>query len=222
MKKSSKIAALLALAGSTQAMAGDGFFGFSAGLQIYDDGTDLWCVIDVYADFTDDGFAVLNVFNADVSSSNGGGFHHNDLADATGGSWKPSFSFDIAGVYDPMRDSYVTIGYGVGAAAALNQTALDPIFGTGSGGYIPLNAGWFNLTPDNAQYATGGQIHIAHFVMEYSYSYPEGFLFEAEIGYNTDPGTEVMFGQHEIFLFPAPSGIALFGLAGLRSRRRRA
>ena len=37
--------------------------------------------MDIYAEFSDDSFAVLNVFNPDVRSGNGSGFHHNDLAD---------------------------------------------------------------------------------------------------------------------------------------------
>ncbi len=221
MKNRTKIALLLALAGSTQAMAGGGFIGFSGDFEIYDDGADLWCVFDIYAEFTDDSFAVLNVFNADVTTYDGGGFHHNDLADATGGSWKPSFSFDIPGAYDPMRDSYVTIGYGVGALAALNQTALDPGFDPSNTPYIPTNAGWFNLTPDNAQYSSDGRLHIAHLVREFPSGGVENFLFSAEIGYNTGPGTEVSFGEGFFGGIPAPGGIALFGLAGLHSRRRR-
>lgn len=215
-----KFAALIAIAGSAQAMAGGGFAGFSGEFDIYDDGADLWCVFDIYADFTDDSFATLNVFNAEVTSGVESGFHHNDLADASGGSFKPSFSFDIPGAYDPMRDSYVTIGYGVGAQAALNQTALDPSFGPGLGSDIPSGAGWFNLSPDNTQYPSGGRLKIAHLVMEYSGSFPENFWFEADIGYNAGPGTEVNFGHGAFGAIPAPGGIALLGLAGLRRRRR--
>ena len=133
MYKASLISTAAALTLSGAAFAGGGFTGFSGEVATY---TDIfggeWTTIDVYADFTDDSFAVLNVFNSDIFSSDGAGFHHNDLADAQGGSWKPSFSFDIAGAYDPMRDSYVTIGYGVGAAAALNQGVLESCGGAGS------------------------------------------------------------------------------------------
>ena len=197
-----KFAALIATAAaSSMALAGGNpFTGFSYERSSYDDGTSNWWVVDIYANFTSDDFAVLNVFNSDIGTNDGLGFHHNDLADAQGGSWKPSFSFDIAGAYDPMRDSYVTIGYGVGALAALNQTALDPGFGTGVGPMIPENAGWFNLTPDNAQFASGGQLHVGHFVMNSNRSSLENMSFAAEIGYNSGPGTEVAFGYgSEVF-----------------------
>ena len=219
MTKKFLIPSALVLTVSGAAFAG--FDGFSGVVTEYDDGFGgTWDVINVYADFSDDSFGTLNVFNAEIFSSDAGGFNHNDLADATGGSWKPSFSFSIPGAYDPMRDSYVTIGYGVGALAALNQTALDPGFGTGSGGFIPTNAGWFNLTPDDAQYASGGQLHVGQFVM--AADREADFTFEAEIGYNTGAGTEVAFGEGIFTTVPAPGALALIGLGGLCARRRRA
>ena len=225
MKNSINLAATIALAASASAFAGlDGFTGYSGVASIYDDGVGgEWHVVDVYANFTDDSWATLNVFNAEVSASDNNGFSHNDLAAASGGSWKPSFSFDIPGAYDPMKDSYVTIGYGVGASAALNQTALDPGFGSGSGAFIPSGAGWFNLTPDNPQYASGGQIQIGHFVMS-TMRDVSSMSFSAEIGYNTGPGTSVNFGSDDIniALVPAPGALALLGLGGLVARRRRA
>ena len=96
MNKASLITAAATLTLTGAAMAGSGFTGFSGVVADYDDGLGgNWTTINMYANFTDDSFAVLNVFNADVFSSDGLGFHHNDLADAQGGSWKPSFSFDI-------------------------------------------------------------------------------------------------------------------------------
>jgi hypothetical protein len=203
------------------------FTGFEGVASRYNDGVTEWQVIDMYANFDTDGTeAVLNVFNAEIFTADSGGFHHNDLADAQGGSWKPSFSFNIPGVYDPMRDSYVDVGYGVGAAAALNQTALDPNFGDGIGGGVPDGAGWFNLTPDNPRYATGGQLHIGHFVWDATRS--DGnelgfFVFEADIGFNEGPGSEVSFGQGAYtWAVPAPGALALLGLGGIAARRRRA
>ena len=202
------------------------FDGFRGEASRYNDGVTEWQVINMYADFTDDSFAVLNVFNADIATRDQLGFNHNDLADAQGGSWKPSFSFNVPGVYDPMRDSYVTIGYGVGAEAALNQTALDPSFGTGLGANIPFGAGWFNLTPDTPQYAAGGSVHIGQFVWDSARSDGDPvafFVFEADVGYNSGPGTEVSFGYGYSYVWdiPAPGAIALLGMGGLVARRRR-
>ena len=223
-RSSIKIAALLILAGTTHAMAGVGFIDYRFDVGQYNDGVDNWWTVDVYAEFTDDSWAVLNVFNADITTNDGQGFHHNDLSDATGGSWKPSFSFDIPGSYDPMRDSYVTIGYGVGAEAALNQTALDPGFDPSNTPFIPTNAGWFNLTPDDPQYASNGEVKLAHFVLNTNRADLQFITFQADIGYNTGPGSEVQFGEapSAIIELPAPGALALLGLGGLAARRRRA
>ncbi|MCH2145218.1 MAG: hypothetical protein MK082_08740 [Phycisphaerales bacterium] len=225
MNKASLIASAAAATLAGAAFAD--FTGFSGVASQYNDGITNWQVIDMYANFNTDGTeAVLNVYNAEIGTSDGLGFNHNDLADAQGGSWKPSFSFEVPGVYDPMRDSYVDIGYGVGAAAALNQTALDPNFGTGLGANIPSGAGWFNLTPDNPRYANGGSLHIGHFVWDSSRS--DGnelnfFTFTADIGYNEGPGSEVSFGSGSYtWDIPAPGALALLGLGGIVARRRRA
>ena len=85
--------------------------------------------------------ALVNVFSADITTSVSLGLNHIDLANATDSSWKPSFLFEILPTYDPEKDSYVTIGYGVGASAALNQTALDPGFGTGDGARVNFGSG---------------------------------------------------------------------------------
>ena len=204
--------AAMILAGSASA----DFLGFEGVESTYDDGTTNWSVIDMYAEY-DSAHATLNIFNAVVT----GDFNHNDLADATGGSWKPSFSFSIPGSYDPMRDSYVTIGYGVGALAALNQTTLDPNFDPSNLSSIPEGAGWFNLTPDTPQYAEDQgdgtyRIHIGHFVA----TDMDDFSFSAEIGFNDGPGTDVSFGSGE--WVPAPGALALLGLGGIVARRRRA
>ena len=216
MNKASLITAgaVLSLTGAAFA----DFTGFSGEETQYDG----FNVINVYADF-DAAQAVLNVYNAEIFLTDGSGFNHNDLADAQGGSWKPSFSFDIAGSYDPGKDSYATVGYGVGAMAALNQTALDPSFGAGLGGFIPVNAGWFNLTPDSPQYATdngngGYSLHVGQFV----FAADTTFTFDAEIGFNDGPGTEVSFGEGIFTTVPAPGALALLGLSGVVARRRRA
>ena len=49
------------------------------------------------------------------------------------------------------------------------------------------------------------------------------FSFEAEMGANAGPGSEVEFGQdlYTLPAIPAPGALALLGLGGLAARRRR-
>ncbi len=181
--------------------AAAGLIGFEGDTSTYSDGTTDWQVVEMYARFDTNGTeAVLNIFNVDVKTSDLLGFNHNDLNDAGGGSWKPSFSFDIAGLYDPSRDSYATVGYGVGAAASLNQTSLDPNFGVGTGAFVPSDAGWFNLTPASEQFATP-RLKIGQFVWEVSRN--ASFTFSGDIGFK-DANNNVQFGSGS-FSFPDSS-----------------
>ena len=170
------------------------FVDFSTTHSSYVDGGGTWDVFDVYANFSDDQYALLNVFNADISSDDSEGFHHNDNLIGVDGTWLPSASIELLedGI-DPSNDSYVNVGYGVGAEASSNNTTLDPNFNPQTGPYVPMNAGWYNGNPSNAMYAPMGQIHVGRFVTEAFRSVY--FTFEAEVGYHTGPGTEVFFGE---------------------------
>ena len=174
--------------------------------------------IDMYANFSDAGNVFLNIFNSDVDNG-GAGFQHDDFTTLSGGngSWLPSQSADVAGL-NSLFDSYVTAGYAnIGAA---NSTALDPNFidnGDGLGPFVPATAGWFNGNPSNV--ISGVKIHIGHFVM--ASSTVGDFSFEGSMGWKTDAATtEVQFASGS-WTIPAPGALALLGLGGLATRRRR-
>ena len=181
-------------------------------------------VVQMFAVFDNADAVVLNIFNADVSLLEGE-FIHNDVQVGAGGTWSPNASLDIPGFTDSGNDSYVTIGYGVGAQAATNGTNLDPSFGTGLGGTIPTGAGWFNGNPPNEQVASefggGSNGRSGYAVMLGQFVWSDGyfFCFESEIGYNRGAGTEVEFGSD--ICFPTPGTLALLGLGGCATRRRR-
>jgi hypothetical protein len=210
--------ALLAVgvAASVSAAASADFVDFSGVVTDLGGGV---TAIDVYANFSDSGNVFLNIFNSDVDNG-GAGFQHDDFTTLSGGngSWLPSQSADVAGL-NSLFDSYVNAGYGdIGAA---NSTTLDPNFldngGGGLGAFIPATAGWFNGNPDNV--ISGDAILVGHFVM--ADADVAAFVFEASIGWKVDASTTgVEFGS-DTWQVPAPGALALLGLGGLISRRRR-
>ena len=134
MMKVSLIATTVGL--SVASFASAEFIGFDGEVSVNGQGNN---VVQMFAVFNNADAVGLNVFNAEISAS--GDFIHSDVQVAAGGTWNPTASIDIPGFSDSSNDSYVTMGYGVGAAAATNGTALDPGFGSGLGGSIPVGAG---------------------------------------------------------------------------------
>jgi MYXO-CTERM domain-containing protein len=222
MMKVSLIATTVGL--SVASFASAEFIGFDGEVSVNSQGNN---VVQMFAVFDNASAVGLNVFNAEIT--NDGGFVQNDVQIGAGGSWLPSNSLDIPGFADSGNDSYVTIGYGVGAAAASNGTSLDPGFGTGLGGTIPSGAGWFNGNPPSEQVAsafaggTDGLSGYAVMIGQFVFAGDLVFSFEAEMGSNSGAGSEVDFGQDLYTLppIPAPGALALLGLGGLAARRRR-
>jgi hypothetical protein len=222
MMKVSLIATTVGL--SVASFASAEFIGFDGEVSVNSQGNN---VVQMFAVFDNASAVGLNVFNAEIT--NDGGFVQNDVQIGAGGSWLPSNSLDIPGFADSGNDSYVTIGYGVGAAAASNGTSLDPGFGTGLGGTIPSGAGWFNGNPPSEQVAsafaggTDGLSGYAVMIGQFVFAGDLVFSFEAEMGSNSGAGSEVDFGQdlYTLPAIPAPGALALLGLGGLVARRRR-
>ena len=215
--------------GSTTALLLSGvasadFIGFDGVVSTNSEGNN---VVQMYGVYDNDNAVVLNVFGADIGAPVA--FTHSDVQVAAGGTWNPTASLDIPGFSDSSNDSYVTIGYGVGAAAASNGTSLDPGFGNGLGGTIPSGAGWFNGNPPAEQVATafaGGTDGLSGYAVmigQFVFAGELVFSFEAEMGSNSGAGSEVDFGQdlYTLPAIPAPGALALLGLGGLVARRRR-
>ena len=211
---------------SVASFASADFLGFDGEVSVNDQGNN---VVQMFAVFDNADAVALNVFNSDISA--GGEFIHNDVQVGAGGSWAPNASLDIPGFSDSGNDSYVTIGYGVGAAAATNGTNLDPGFGEtgGLGGTIPVGAGWFNGNPPNEQGVSefaGGTDGISGYALmigQFVFAGELVFSFDAEFSGNSGAGSEVVFGAdlYTLPAIPAPGALALLGLGGLVARRRR-
>ena len=205
------------------------FIGFDGDLSQIGDYT----VIQMNAVFTNDSDVLLNLFEMDALHSDGQiDFNQSDVQIGAGGTWAPNASLDIPGFADSAIDSYVTIGYGVGTQAPTNGTALDPAFLDATGGLgpsIPVGAGWYNGNPTNQQtgsaYAggyyglSGFAVSVGQFVFETESWSNFAFILDGQVGY-TENG-EVQFGDDTFIVFPTPGALALLGLGGLTTRRRK-
>ena len=204
------------------------FIGFDGAVSQVGDYT----VIKMYAVY-DAADIALNVFDAEIVTKDAGGFNQSDVQIGAGGTWAPNASLDIPGFADSAIDSFGTIGYGVGAAAATNGTALDPTFLDATGGlgaYVPSGGGWYNGNPTSEQVAGAvdgigayavwvGQFAFANSRVEAAGS-ENFFIFDAQMG-SKDAAGEVFFGGDAYIWTPAPGALALLGLGGVASRRRR-
>ena len=204
------------------------FIGFDGAVSQVGDYT----VIKMYAVY-DAADIALNVFDAEIVTKDAGGFNQSDVQIGAGGTWAPNASLDIPGFADSAIDSFGTIGYGVGAAAATNGTALDPTFLDATGGlgaYVPSGGGWYNGNPTSEQVAGAvdgigayavwvGQFAFANSRVEAAGS-NNFFVFDAQMG-SKDAAGEVFFGGDAYIWTPAPGALALLGLGGVASRRRR-
>ena len=181
-----------------------------------------FAVIDVYAQFDTGDDVVLNVFNANISNSDGSGWFHDD---PVGGSWNP-FLVDSGAI-----ESFVTIG-GFGGPFNNSWTTPDPNWGDDGFNQagIPANAGWFNNNPPNlagqAQDLGDGMFGtwLGRFVIDLPSS-PVSLNFAGSLTFNQGLGTDPEQPSFDasIAYVPAPGALALLGLAGLAgSRRRRA
>lgn len=198
-----------------------------------------YAVIDLYVDFSatnTHGFNnadshMLSTFNMNFESDNFGYFNQNDITGQGNGefvgSWKPSFSFDIPMTSNSKIDSFITIGGGVGSQAATNVTTPDPNLGAGLNGAIfNDNVGWFLNPPTSTQGdVLDFEVWVGRFVVTGEEA-RNGANFDVSgtIGYNYGSGTgsfntDVSGNFNYI---PAPGALALLGLGGLCSRRRRA
>ena len=228
MSKKSIFIGVAATAALTTAASAD-FISFEGNVEEVGDYT----VIKMYAVY-DQADIALNVFNAQVVTKDAGGFHQSDVQIGAGGTWAPNASLDIPGFADSSIDSFATIGYGVGASAATNGSALDPTWLDATGGlgaYVPSGAGWYNGNPASDQVASAqGGYDYAVWVGQFSFATSrveaagalDFFVFDCEMG-SKDANGDVFFGGDEyVWIVPAPGALALLGLGGFATRRRRA
>ena len=176
----------------------------------------------IYADFDASGGRLDAVFgNADnlLSIDASGGFYQNSLGGATSTSINSAF-FALAPSLE--WDSYVTIGALHSNGFPFGNNALLDIgidwTGFEAGGGISSDNGTWFVTPDDAQGApVDGRVLVGQFTM-YGGNVSGVLNFQ---GKDSAGETFQVTGQDFYFELPAPGALALLGLAGVASRRRR-
>jgi hypothetical protein len=192
-----------------------------------------YAVIDLRLDFSapdthgqESSETLLNTIrNFNISVEGFDLFNQSDLA-GTDGSWDPTRSENVTGVANSVIDSFVTIGGGVGADAASNDTLLGgAAWGTTSGPDIfNGNVRWANYNPAQTRVDDQLQVWIGRFVVtgdearngvSFSVEGRSGYRYFGETGHYFED-----FSGSFSFI-PAPGALPLIGLAGSLARRRR-
>jgi len=218
------------------ASADAGILGFSAFYRTASNGN---IIIDVVASMQNANDRLLNVFNVQTANT-----FIQQAGTATRG-WKPDAA---SSTRDNSIDSFCTIGVEGGAPYygqyyASGATGADGGFSTGwttLGPAIPNNAGWFlspPTLPDNVAESmanftgtrvnsnasaglSGNAVWVAHMVMAPNTNLA---LFSVTItGSSKDGITGATNSTTGTIVIPGPGAIALLGVVGLASRRRRA
>jgi MYXO-CTERM domain-containing protein len=231
-------------ASAIAASANAGFLGFTGFSYIASNGNR---VIDVFAVVSNASDKLLNVYNANITNNAGAGgatFFTQQAGLATRG-WKPDAATSSR---SNIVDSFMTIGVDGGAPYegqyyASAATGADGGFTFGwstLGNTVPANAGWFLSPPtlpdsiaESLTGMTGTRVNLgpagqdsnlgiwcAHMVMSGDTT---SCLWGATAAVKDGLTGLVSSGSVAAGeLIPAPGAIALLGLAGFASRRRRA
>ncbi len=190
------------------------------GLEVVDitDNDDGLMEYALYAMFDDPTDILLNVFNANITTTTG--FFHNSIG-GMDQSALPYTKFETSISDNPDADSFVTIGLMTGDD---NATMLDQwfdeeafIYGNNLGSF----AGWFAF-PQIEQGIPGpdGEVLIAVFTpLNDANGIPGIVSGTLTVGYSVG-GPNPKFGT-DSFYIPAPGSLALLALAALAPRRRR-
>jgi MYXO-CTERM domain-containing protein len=169
---------------------------------------------------------MLNMIAHNVLTGNMSGVRHTDsfVDDSSQpvGHWNASYTSAATGAASNLwKDSFVTVTGKTGASAS---TSLDPSFGSGvfnaASPNIPANAGWYTANPAVDILITGGKIKVMQFALAHG---DAGWTGKISVGYKLQGTTTALYAMNLTYSVgvPAPGALALLGLAGLVSRRRR-
>ena len=185
-----------------------------------DNGDGTWTA-QIYANFsaaTDELDAVFGDAQNALSISTSGSFYQNALGGATSTSINPA----LIPLFPSLAlDSWVTIGLSDQTDNALLNIGID-FSGFEAGGSISTDNGSWFATPDDPQVLAGADLRVlvGQFTMMGMDDNVSGVLnLQGKAGdFETFQARDQAF---EFSMVPAPGALALLGLAGVASRRRR-
>ncbi|MCH2146393.1 MAG: hypothetical protein MK073_01065 [Phycisphaerales bacterium] len=175
----------------------------------------------IYANFTE-GTDMLNAVygdaNNDLYIDTTSSFYQNDV----GGNTSANINSALIPLVPSLAwDSWVTIGLEDNTGNAMNNIGVD-FSGFEGGGAINSNNGSWFATPDDAQCLAGADLRVM--IGQFTMIDSDGAVFgtlnlQGKVGdFETFQATGQAF---EFSMIPAPGALALLGLAGVASRRRR-
>ena len=185
-----------------------------------DNGDGTWTA-QIYANFsaaTDELDAVFGDAQNALSISTSGSFYQNALGGATSTSINPA----LIPLFPSLAlDSWVTIGLSDQTDNALLNIGID-FSGFEAGGSISTDNGSWFATPDDPQVLAGDDLRVlvGQFTMMGMDDNVSGVLnLQGKAGdFETFQARDQAF---DFSMVPAPGALALLGLAGVASRRRR-
>ena len=235
------VAAMTIVSASNADITGCYYHGYEASAEDFGGTLVTAYVVDMYMTSNSSADALLNVYNANITNSLGDVTYYQGL---TSDGWAPNLQGSIFDTADARYlDSFVSAGGRTGAGAESldtdgnmiqmgdNGTGTDPNFGGNNVAAPGEDGGWYNGNPNNpigvgftnsnlpGALGSNLSIFIGRFSIEDSGEFDlSGALsvtWNEGIG---TPGTQATFDIMEV---PAPGALALLGVAGLASRRRR-
>ena len=231
----------LSMTAANASITGCYYYGYEASAEAFGGTVVNAYVVDMYMTSDSSTDALLNVYNANITNSLGDVSYYQGITSA---GWSPNLQ---GGPFDTPDaryiDSFISAGGRTeGGSESLdidgnliqmggNGTGTDPNFGGNNAAAPGADGGWYNGNPNNpigvgftnsnlpGALGSNLSIFIGRFSIEDSGEFDlSGALsvtWNEGIG---TPGTQATFDIMEV---PAPGALALLGVAGLASRRRR-
>ena len=231
----------LSMTAANADITGCWYHGYEASAEAFGGDVVSCYVVDMYMTSNSSSDALLNVYNANITNSLGDVSYYQGL---TAAGWTPNLQggpFDTADAR--YLDSFISAGGRTeGGSESLdidgnliqmggNGTGTDPNFGGNSAAAPGADGGWYNGNPNNpigvgftnsnlpGDLGSNLSIFIGRFSLEGSAEFDlSGAL---SVTWNEGIGTPGNQQSFDIMEVPAPGALALLGLAGMASRRRR-